>query len=130
MNKLIKYFIDKPLFVNLLTFFVLITGLISLNQIKKEGYPAVDRKMLSVTTTYPGASPEDVELNVTIPLEKAIKSVDGIEKFTSQSYENYSKIWIHLDRDFKNSEKIKTDIRRAVDNVPDLPEEVKNKPDI
>ena len=90
MNFLIKYFIKKPLFVNLITFFILFTGFWTLNQTRREGYPAVDQKMIRIMTSYPGASPEDVELNVTIPIEKAIKGIDGIEKYYSYSYENYS----------------------------------------
>jgi multidrug efflux pump subunit AcrB len=130
LKKLIRYFIRKSLFVTLITFFVITAGIINLRTIKKEGVPQVDQKLLRITTLYPGASPEDVELNVTIPIEDALKGVDGIDKYDSVSAENYSKIWVHLDKDAANPEKIKADIRSAVDSVSDLPKEVKDRPNI
>ncbi|MBU1077099.1 MAG: efflux RND transporter permease subunit, partial [Spirochaetes bacterium] len=130
MKFLIKYFISKPWLVNLITFFVIFSGIVTLSRIRKEGYPVVDQKMMRIMTFYPGASPEDVELNVTIPLEKVLKEVDGIDKYTSSSFENYSTIWVYIDKNLSDPEKVKADIRRAVDSVSDLPEEIKNRPNI
>ncbi len=129
MRKIITFFVQHPLLGNLITVFVLIMGYLSLTTINKEGYPKVDRKQLYITVIYPGASPEEVEANVTIPCEDAIKSIDGIEEFTSVSRENYTQIHVIIDQDIPDAEKVKNDIRRALDNV-NLPEEVVDNPDI
>lgn len=129
MKKLIQYFVDRPLLVNLITIFVIVVGYYSLTQINKEGYPMVTRNRLYIYTVYPGASPDEVEVNVTIPMEEAIQGLDGIDEFTSVSRENYSEIRVFIDEDSKNPEKVKTEIRRAVDNV-DLPEDVTKNPEI
>ena len=76
---------------------------------------------MTITTRYPGASPQDVELNVTNKIEEELKEVDGIDKYTSFSMENISIIRIWIDRDIQNTQKVKTDIRDAVSRVSELP---------
>ena len=129
MKNLIAFFSKKPLLVNLLMIFVIFYGFISLSKTNKEGYPQVDRKQMYVSTIYPGASVHEVELNVTIPLEEAISGVEGIDYYTSVSRENFSYIRIYLDQDVPDAEKVKTDIRRVMDNVI-LPSEVSGRPEI
>ncbi|MDY6967863.1 MAG: efflux RND transporter permease subunit, partial [Spirochaetota bacterium] len=97
-------------------------------RINRLGYPRVDFDRVTITTQYPGASPEDVELNVTINLEEALEEVDGIEKYISKSIENVSVIDVYIESDIDDKDKVKSDIRRAVDRVIDLPDEVKDKP--
>ncbi|MBN2406313.1 MAG: efflux RND transporter permease subunit [Elusimicrobia bacterium] len=130
MRSLIKYFIDRNLLVGLLTFIVLSWGMVNMVFMHREGYPQVDYGILNITTTYPGASPEDVELNVTIPIEEAIKGLEGIDEYYSASYENISEITVNIDLTVSDIEKVKSDIRRAVDGVDDLPQDVKDRPSI
>ncbi len=127
MKKLIEFFQKRNLLVNLITLMVLVGGYISATRINKEGYPQVDRKMMYIATVYPGASPEEVELNVTIPLEESFKGVSGIKEYSSISRANVSIITIILDNDYPDVEKVKSDIRRNIDNTS-LPAEVSKKP--
>ena len=83
---------------------------------------------MTITTVYPGASSEDVEINVTFKLEEALKEVYGIQKYVSTSLENLSVITVYIDPDTEDKEKVKADVRRAIDRVTDLPEEVDEKP--
>jgi len=127
MHGLIRFFADKTILANLLVLFILIFGFWNLQQISKEGYPKVDRKRIYITTIFPGASPEEVESGVTIPIEEALSGIEGIQKFVSVSQENFSRITVYIDPEFKDPEKVKADIRRAVDNV-NLPKEVTKNP--
>lgn len=129
MKKLIHYFTGKPLLVNLFTIFIIIVGTFALSRINKEGYPKVDRRRMYITTIYPGASPDEVELNVTIPLEDAIKGLNGIKEYSSVSKENYSSLRVYFDDDIKDLEKVKSDLRRAIDNTQ-LPAEISKRPQI
>ena len=70
MMKLIKYFLDNKIAVNVFVFGLFFLGLISFRTIPREGMPSIDLNQVLVTTVYPGAAPEDVELNVTVPLEE------------------------------------------------------------
>jgi len=123
-----RFLIKKPLLSNLLLVFILVLSVVSFFSIKRQGMPRVDFQQMRITTIYPGASPEDVELNVTIKLEDALKTVSGIEKYTSRSMENTSIIQVFIDPDAEKIPEIKDEIRRAIEGVSDLPEDVKDKP--
>ena len=68
MKKLIHYFLDNSLIVNLLTVVIIVVGIISAYTLKKETFPTVDFDVVIVRTAYPGSSAEDVEKLVTIPI--------------------------------------------------------------
>ncbi|MFH1361671.1 MAG: efflux RND transporter permease subunit, partial [bacterium] len=70
MKNLFKFFIEHPKLVNLFLVLVLVMGAMSFLNLKRNSIPKVDFKMMFVTAIYPGAAPEDVEINVTIPLEE------------------------------------------------------------
>jgi len=105
-------------------------GVTTLLTIKRDIYPQVDFGTMTIMTRYPGASPEDVELNVTNKLEAELKSVTGIENFTSISMENISLIQVIINIDTKDQDKIKTEIREAVSRVTDFPPEVTDSPKV
>ncbi len=118
-----KFSVKNSLLVNLLSVFLVIAGLFSLIKLNREAFPLFSFDIVLVQTVYLGASPPEVEKLVTIPLEKELKGVDGIEKMHSYSLENYSTILINIDPDNKKPEKVVRDIERAVDRVKDLPED-------
>ncbi|MBN1498949.1 MAG: efflux RND transporter permease subunit [Spirochaetes bacterium] len=128
MNKIIKYFIKNPLIVNVFTVFILLAGFFMYASIQREGYPDVEEPGCSISAVYPGASPEDVELNVAIPIEKAIKDVDGIKRYSTNCYENYVNFFIEFDDNLDSFDKVKEDIRRNIDNISDFPNEMKERP--
>ncbi|MCK5708734.1 MAG: efflux RND transporter permease subunit [Candidatus Aureabacteria bacterium] len=130
MNILIKYFLNNKIAVNVFVFGLFFLGLISFNKIPKEGMPSLELNQILVTTTYPGAAPEDVELNVTIPLEEEINEITGIDYIESVSADNMSSIFIQLDESYSKKEIEETvrDIRDAVETVNDLPTEVEDAP--
>ena len=128
MKALIRFFANQPTLANVLTFLIVFLGLSSLSVIQRDNFPSVDLLEMTVTTRYPGASPEDVELNVTNKIEEELKEVDGINKYVSFSMENISIVRIWIDREARDHEKIKTDIRDAVSRVSDLPIEVDEDP--
>lgn len=130
MKKIVTYLIDRPLITNLIMVLIVVFALVSVGNIKRLAFPRVDMKQMNITTIYPGASPEDVELNVSVKLEEALKEVDGIEKFKSTSLENRSIIKVTIEPNVEDLEKTKNDIRRAVESVSDLPEEVTIKPKV
>jgi len=128
MKGIIRFFAERHLLANLLIVVIIIMGLGSARTIKRNMFPSVDMDQLMITTRYPGASPEDVELNVTNPLETELSGVDGIDLMTSYSMENISVISIDIDPDVDDNEKVKRDIRDAVNRVTDFPPEVSESP--
>ena len=128
--KISEFSVKHSLLVNLISLFILIAGFYTLYiyQIRREAFPEVSYDIVLVSTTYPGAAPEEVEKLVTVPIEKEIKGVDGIEEMQSNSLENISTIQIKINQDVKDKDKVIRDIKEAVDRVRDLPKEVEDDP--
>ncbi|HUV07001.1 MAG TPA: efflux RND transporter permease subunit, partial [Spirochaetia bacterium] len=127
-KSIFEFFTKRHMLATLFTLMVLLLGISSLRNIKRDLYPAVDFGVVEITTTYPGASPEDVELNVTNKIEDQLKNVTGIDRITSTSLENMSMITVTLEAGLKNPQKTKDDIHDAVGRVTDLPDEVTESP--
>ena len=130
MKQFFRFFAERSMFANLFTIMVLLMGTGALLQIKRDQFPIVDIGQVFVFTSYPGASPEDVELNVTNKIEEELKEVTGIKEFTSVSMENVSSILVHLDPDVDNPDEVKDEIRRAVQRVSQFPADVTESPKI
>lgn len=130
MRAFIRFFAQRPTFANVLTFMIIFLGLSALSIIQRDNFPSVDFGEMSITTRYPGASPEDVELNVTNKIEEQLKEVDGVDTVTSFSMENISIVRVKLDADSRDKRKVKNDVRDAVSRVSSLPAEVDEEPQI
>ena len=128
MRRFFRFFAERHLLAILVTLMIFMLGVNTLRTIRRDMFPEVDFGEMFVNTRYPGASPEDVELNVTNKIEEELKEVTGIKTMTSVSMENISFIDVIIDPNAKDQEKVKTEIRDAVDRVTDLPEEVTDAP--
>ncbi len=129
MKKLLSYFISNPLIANVITVFVIASGIIMYGSMQKEAYPQVDEPGVSLSASYPGASPEEVELNVAKKMEEAVKSVEGVKNYNTESFENWCSMWVFFDDD-TDLEKAKDEIRRNLDAISDFPEEMDERPKI
>jgi multidrug efflux pump subunit AcrB len=127
---MIKFFLGKKVLVNLITVFIVLAGIAVLKNIKRASYPNVEFDILKITTTYPGASPEDVEVNVTKKIEDELAQLSDIDRYQANSMENLSIIYVWIDSNADDPGAVKDEIRRAVDRVADLPKEVTEKPQI
>ncbi len=130
MNRLLIFFVKQKKLALVFTLLVIVVGLFSLSNIQRDQFPAVDFEVLTVTTAYPGASPEDVEQNVTNPIEDELKTVSGIEEFSSISREAVSSILVTLSQDVSDIEALKQEVRNAVERVKDFPREVVDLPQV
>ena len=128
MNRFFRFFAQRHLLAYMITLVLILLGVSSLLTIKRDSFPEVQFGEVLITTGYPGASPEDVELQVTNEIEKELKEVNGIKRYMSWSMENVSSIHIRLDPDVDDEDKVVRDIREAVSRVTDLPSEVTDSP--
>ncbi|MBT6326144.1 MAG: efflux RND transporter permease subunit [Bdellovibrionales bacterium] len=128
--KLISLFIEKPLLANLITILVIVAGVVSLSQLNKSTYPDVNFDVLTITTTYPGASAKEIEVQITNKIEDSIIGIEGLDKIVSVSAENYSSVIIWIDLNYKYPEKAKNKINRAIDRISDLPSGVLGTPKV
>ncbi|MCP4134044.1 MAG: efflux RND transporter permease subunit [bacterium] len=126
MRKIIAFFIERSLLVNLATISLFIAGAVIVTNMNREVVPKVEYGYVIVATAYPGASAEDIEKHVTIPVENQLREVDGIEEVNSTSYESSSVVGCKLDPDVENKDKTINDIKNAIDQITDLPEDAED----
>ncbi len=96
---MIKYSVKKPFTVFVAVIIVLVIGFVSLSGMKTDLLPDMNMPYMMVITTYPGASPEKVEENVTKPIESTLGTISGVENVTSTSAENYSMVTLEFAED-------------------------------
>jgi multidrug efflux pump len=116
--------IKRPVFATVLSLIILLVGLISYQRLSVREYPRIDEPVVSVNTTYRGASAEVVESQVTKILEDSLSGIEGVEIMTSQSRSETSRINVRftLKRD---PDSAAADVRDKVSRVrAKLPEAV------
>ena len=89
--------VRRPIMTTLVFIAIAIFGLFSLSKLPIDLMPDIDTNMIMVMETYPGASAEDIENNVTRPLENTLNSVNYLKHITSQSQENYAMITLEFE---------------------------------
>ncbi|HHB2939295.1 TPA: efflux RND transporter permease subunit [Bacillus cereus] len=124
MNKIINFSLKNKFAVWLLTIIVTIAGIYSGLNMKLETIPDITTPVVTVTTVYPGATPEEVADKVSKPMEEQLQNLSGVNVVSSSSFQNASSIQVEYDFD-KNMEKAETEIKEALANVK-LPEGVKD----
>ncbi len=114
---LASFSVKQKVLVNLITIGVLVVGTIVTFSLRREAMPEINIDYVFVHTIYPGASPMEVEKLITIPMEDAIEGIDGIDTFSSGSSESSSFIFVELEADLANRDRVINEIAREVDKV-------------
>ena len=118
--------VKRPVMTTLCFVAVIIMGLFSLAKLPIDLYPDIDTNSLMVITMYPGASAEDIEQNLTKPLENSLNSVEHLKHITSQSRENTSVITLEFEYGY-DIDVLTNDVRDKLDMVESmLPDAAEN----
>ncbi|MFI8576205.1 efflux RND transporter permease subunit [Rossellomorea aquimaris] len=127
MNSIINFVLKNKFAVWLMTIIVIIAGLYSGFNMKLETLPNINTPIVSVTTVYPGATPEDVAEKVSEPIEKRLKNLNGVNVVSSTSYQNASAVQIEY-KFSKDMDEAKTEVEDALSDLS-FPEGV-NEPEV
>ena len=120
MRKLIAYFIKYHVAVNVFILAFLIFGIIGVLSLKSSFFPLVDSKIINVSITYPGASPQEIEEGIVLQIEDNLKGLRGIDRVTSVSRENSGTITVEIEKG-ENIDFMLLEVKNAVDRVPSFP---------
>ncbi|SOC08769.1 HAE1 family hydrophobic/amphiphilic exporter-1 [Ureibacillus xyleni] len=119
---LVNFVLKNKLAVWLLTIIITVSGIYSGTRMKMESIPDISIPYLIVMGIYPGATPEQVMNEVSIPMEKAVESLEDVKAVFSSSSSNVSQVQIEYEYGVDMDEK-KRQLESALDNVK-LPEVV------
>ena len=122
MQKLAEVCVHRPVFATMLIAAITVVGAVSFFTLGVDRYPRIETPIVSVTTTNPGATPENVETEITDRIEAAVNTVAGIDELRSTSSEGSSRVTITFDLS-KNPDVAAQEVRAKVDPaIRDLPE--------
>lgn len=114
MNALIHWFVRNKIAANLIMLLVLVAGILSLPQIRKEFLPEHSLNSISITVAYPGATPPEVERLIVLPIETAIQNVRGIHSVQSFAAESFASLIVEVGYG-ENSRRVFDDIKERID---------------
>lgn len=116
MNSIIRFSLNNKFALWIMTAIVVAAGLYAGVTMKQETIPDINVPVISITTVYPGASPEEVANNVTRPLEQRLKNVNGVDVMMSNSLENVSSLLVQykFEKDMKEAVE---EAREVIDSV-------------
>jgi multidrug efflux pump subunit AcrB len=121
--------IDNKIAIYVATLIICLAGIMTYNSLPKENFPEVVFPQIYVSTIYPGA-PEDIENLISKQIEKQVKSIAGVKKITSNSFQNFSNVIIEFETDVEVKE-AKREVQEAVDKAKkDLPTDLDDDPQV
>ncbi|MGH6865977.1 MAG: efflux RND transporter permease subunit, partial [Methyloceanibacter sp.] len=116
--------IKRPVFATVMSLVLVLVGLVSYDRLSVREYPAIDPPVITVQTSYPGASAPIVETQVTQVLEDSLAGIEGIDFITSISRQESSQITVTF-KLARNQDYAAADVRDRVGRVRGrLPEEI------
>ena len=116
--------IRQPVFITMIMVALIVVGVMAYNNMPLDFFPDVSFPTMAVVTIYPGASPGEVERQVSRPIEEAMVTAPGVEEVQSQSNEGYSLMIVSFNLD-KDVDQALQDVRDKIANVrSELPEDV------
>lgn len=108
-----QFSVKKPLTIFVAVIAVIVLGVVSFLNMTPDLLPNMDFPYIMIMTTYPGASPEKVEAEVTKPLEQSMSTLEHIKELTSTSAENYSMVLLEFEESV-NLDTIGVDIQQSI----------------
>lgn len=116
----IAYMARNGVAANLLMFFIVAAGLVSLTGIVQEAFPVMSFNRIEVSVPYPGATPEEIEDSIIVKLEEQITALDGIDEVTAIAAEGVASVMAGLETGADLGRALE-DVKSAVDRIRTLP---------
>ncbi|MCP3673400.1 MAG: efflux RND transporter permease subunit [Gammaproteobacteria bacterium] len=118
---LIAWFARNSVAANLLMLFILVGGLLTAQTIRKQMFPQVKINWIEFGAAYPGAAPQEVEEGITIKIEEALETVQGLERVITYSGRNYSTGYFRVAEDY-DPQIVLEEIKSQIDSIPSFPD--------
>lgn len=113
---LTKYSVKKPFTIFVAVVIVAVFGLVAVYKMTPDLFPSINTPYAVVATTYPGASAEEVEVQITDPIEQQLATLSNVKNVSSMSADNYSVVSLEF-TDKANMDALSVDIRDKLDQI-------------
>jgi HAE1 family hydrophobic/amphiphilic exporter-1 len=124
MGGIIDTFIKRPVFATVVILVLCVLGIAGYSKLGVDFFPNIEFPMVTVTTILPGASPREVETEISDRLEESLSTIAGVDEIRSTSAEGISLVFVVFDLDV-NSDAAAQEVRDKINlAMPNLPEGV------
>ena len=126
MQWLAEVCVKRPVFATMLILSLVVVGLFSFLSLGVDLFPKIDFPTITVTVVNPGASPEEVETEITEKVEEAVNTISGIDELRSSSVEGVSQVFVQfvLEKDVNvASQEVENRVQTVIPNLPDTAEQ-------
>ncbi|WP_085298400.1 efflux RND transporter permease subunit [Cognaticolwellia mytili] len=118
---IIAWFARNSVAANLLMIFILVGGFFTISTINKQMFPQVKINWISYAAPYPGSAPQEVEEGITIKIEEALETVQGLKRVITYSNRGYSNGWFEVELDY-DPQVVLEEVKSAIDSISSFPE--------
>jgi multidrug efflux pump subunit AcrB len=117
---IIAWFARNSVAANLLMIIIIIGGLLTANTIRKQFFPAVEINWIQFSAVYPGTAPQEVEEGITIKIEQALESVQGLKRVITYSNRNMAQGYFQVE-DSYDPLVVLDEVKSQIDSISTFP---------
>lgn len=119
---MIRFFATHPTAANLLMLVLILLGLNSLSNLKRETFPDFSTNAISATVVYPGATPESIESAICIPMEDAVDGLSNIDEVSCAATEGLASLTVEM-KEGGDFSKLMSEVKNEIDGISTFPED-------
>src|SRR5436190_10376841 len=122
MQWLAEICVKRPVFATMLVMSLVVVGAFSFFSLGVDLFPKIDFPTITVTVTNPGASPQEMETEITEKVEEAVNTISGIDELRSTSIEGISQVFVQfvLEKDVNvAAQEVENRVQTVIPNLPD-----------
>src|SRR6188768_2960936 len=126
MQWLAEICVKRPVFATMLILSIVVIGAFSFFRLGVDLFPKVDFPTITVTVRNPGASPQEIETEVTEKIEEAVNTISGIDELRSTSIEGVSQVFVQfiLEKDVNvAAQEVENRVQTVIPNLPETAEQ-------
>lgn len=130
MERLIRFFVERHLLVNVLVLSVVVLGIMQAARSPRETFPAVTLPTLTIHSVLPGASARDIETKIAIPIQNAVENLSGVNEFNTVITDSSAVTTVELYDDFgtQRIREAERDLKVLIDAEHGFPPEMEDDP--
>ncbi|SDU29776.1 efflux RND transporter permease subunit [Desulfobacula phenolica] len=125
MKALGNWSVEHRVSVNLIMIFLIVAGLYTILNMKREMFPQFSLDMIDISVVYPGASPEEVEEGICIKIEERLKSLEDVKTMYSTALEGQGSVLLELKAGTDINEKL-DEIKTQIDLIDSFPDQAED----
>ncbi len=120
MKRILAAFAGNTVFANIVLLMIFMAGALALTNMRRESFPLFSLDLITIQVAFPGADPEEVEEGISLKIEDALETVEGIKQYTTKSSENMASTTIEVQEGYDVGE-VLDQIKAKVDAVSTFP---------